>query len=170
MLSERTETDAIHFALDELQVFAGRGADLTQILVRCGMASFRSSILDRMLAEELVTIIAPEYAYFVVKVTPLGIQMARHAGGYKGYLETRKESALQKEELERTTAQAAVDGVRANWWAVRVSILGVVVGAAFSILSQMQSANTASELEATKKQVILLQKQVDALTHNKIKP
>ena len=170
MLTEQTETGAIHFALEELQAWAGHAADLTQILAKCGVEQHRKVILDRMLAEGLVAQVMPTHGFFLVTLTPAGLQLARHTGGYQGYLDALEAETIQKASQERAAVQATIDGVRANWWAVRVSIAGVLIGAVFSILSQIQSSDTASELAAAKKQITLLQQQVDSLMYNKAKP
>lgn len=128
-------------------------------------------ILRKLQSEQLVDVPNGKgSSAYIIVFTTHGLDVARHEGGYKGYKETiaarkRQEEKAQfdKDNLERETARATVNGVRANWWAVAVSTIGIIVSAVFSVVAQMQSQDTAKDLEAAKTHIKSLQQQVTKL-------
>jgi hypothetical protein len=167
------EVDIVHKLLAYMLEKPGRINYLPDMLSTYGIdPQLRSLILNKLETDNLVKIPNRDGANRLIMVlTPHGLNIARHPGGYLGYLEEQRQQILlqekaqaKKEQLDR---QTTLDGVKANWWAVRVSIAGIVVGAFFSIISLVQSANTAADLEIAKKEIILLKQQINSLNTHK---
>lgn len=121
-------------------------------------------ILNRLTTEGLVTLFNPSERDYVVRLTTKGVTVARHNGGYQGYLQAEQQNQIERDTREQKTAQATLDSVRANWWAVRVSLGGILVGAIFSAISLVKSNSTASDLDVANAKIKLLQQQVQALS------
>lgn len=167
-MTHQEEEAIIHQVLVHLLNNIGGPFYLPEVLTKVGFDDnkYISPILVRLMANGMVKQIQAGQVY-VLQLTAKGIDVARHPGGYNGYLEEQaqrqqQEVSIQREKdnREQELARAAIDGVRANWWAVRVSIVGLLIGIVFSVLAQIQSNDTADELEIAKQQIHLLQQQV----------
>ncbi|RZJ94738.1 MAG: hypothetical protein EOO60_02370 [Hymenobacter sp.] len=161
-MTSQEEEDIVHYVLAEMIPEPQRVSDLRSLLANksAELIHYANVILEKLMSEGLARQAMPTHGHYAIALTPNGIQVARQEGGYKGYLTLRREEKAEKELVEKRTIQATLDGVRANWWAVRVSVVGLVLSTLFSIIATCQSRDTAAELDKTKAQLETLQNQI----------
>lgn len=129
-------------------------------LAEAAPAAYLVVLLNRLTTEGLVSAVDSGTGGSFVRLTTKGVAVARHAGGYKGYLQAETQNQIERDTREQRTAQATLDSVRANWWAVRVSIGGIALSALFSGWSLLRSNDTAADLAAANTEIKVLQQEV----------
>jgi hypothetical protein len=120
-------------------------------------------LLQRLKSYQLVTNLTSDQ--YIIHLTPLGADIARHPGGYLGYRaeeaskQQQEQSAqLEKDKLERDAALATVSAAKSSASATKAAWVAAIL----SVLSfglSVYAVRQSNELDDVKKQLKTLQDQ-----------
>ncbi len=133
-MTAQQEDTIINEFLAQCLTSPGHPRLVSDIARRYGIEHQATVLLNRLLGEGLATQVAPEYGYFLVQLTPKGLELARYQGGYLGYLGDIEKARVAKQQQEQELAQAAitsanatVSAARAAWVAAGFSLLSILI-------------------------------------------
>jgi DNA-binding MarR family transcriptional regulator len=173
-------TELPNDGLDEL-------VDPGNIFIGVNRDNFIKFTMHRMVSENLITTERSRQgrSSYVIRVTPHGIRVAHHLGGYRSYhaeqqnaVKQEIQGKLENERVAREAAQATIDAAESARVSALVSKRSLTISkvaiavpsviAIAAIVAQVVSNNNASaDLELAKSQIKELQQQVKALSVHK---